>query len=98
MTSLLFFLTVTANPQWPEVQNELLNNQTALDRPDLLCRVFQEKLCSILKELHNGIFGNYKVRSRSIEFQKRGPLHVHMLILVENFNPKLTEIDKIICA
>ena len=78
MTSLLFFLTVTANPQWPEVQNELLNNQTALDRPDLLCRVFQEKLCSILKDLNNGIFGNHKVRSRSIEFQKRGPPHTHM--------------------
>ena len=60
--------------------------------------MFQEKLCSILKELHNGIFGNHKVRSRSIEFQKRGPPHTHVLIWIENFNLTPTEIDKIICA
>jgi hypothetical protein len=28
------FLTMTANPAWPEIQNELLPGQTAADRPD----------------------------------------------------------------
>ena len=36
--------------------------------------------------------------SGSIEFQKRDPSHVHVLIWVENFNPTLTEIEKIIFA
>ena len=30
------FLTMTANPQWPEILRELLPRQTAADRPDLV--------------------------------------------------------------
>ncbi|PIA51519.1 hypothetical protein AQUCO_01100400v1 [Aquilegia coerulea] len=32
------FMTVTANPKWPEIQNELKPGQAALDRPDLVAR------------------------------------------------------------
>jgi hypothetical protein len=42
------FLTMTANPNWPEIKRELLYGQTATDRPDLVSRVFQlkKKLCT----------------------------------------------------
>ncbi|PIA34361.1 hypothetical protein AQUCO_03800159v1 [Aquilegia coerulea] len=30
------FMTVTSNPKWPEIQNELKPGQAALDRPDLV--------------------------------------------------------------
>ena len=37
------FITMTANPKWPEVTNALLPGQTAQDRPDLVSRVFHLK-------------------------------------------------------
>ena len=33
------FITMTANPKWPEITNNLLYNQTASDRPDLVVHV-----------------------------------------------------------
>src|SRR5205809_834195 len=30
------FITMTCNPQWPEITRELLPHQTAQDRPDLV--------------------------------------------------------------
>lgn len=38
------FLTMTCNPNWPEIQDELFPGQTAQDRPDLVARVFRAKL------------------------------------------------------
>ncbi|KAF7113535.1 hypothetical protein RHSIM_RhsimUnG0115000 [Rhododendron simsii] len=37
------FLTVTANPSWPEIIAALLPRQKAIDRPDLIARVFELK-------------------------------------------------------
>jgi Helitron helicase-like domain at N-terminus len=33
------FITMTANPTWPEIQSALLYDQTASDRPDLVVRL-----------------------------------------------------------
>lgn len=33
------FITVTTNPNWPEIQSQLLKGQTAFDRPDIVCQV-----------------------------------------------------------
>ena len=38
-----FFLTVTANPYWAEIKDELLPGQTPQDRPDLVSHVFVRK-------------------------------------------------------
>jgi len=35
------FLTLTCNPKWPEIMSQLLNGQTAFDRPDVTAAVFQ---------------------------------------------------------
>ena len=34
------FLTMTCNPRWPEIENELLPSQSAHHRPDIVARVF----------------------------------------------------------
>jgi hypothetical protein len=39
-----WFITFTANPKWPEVEAALLPNQTVVDRPDLVARVFKLKM------------------------------------------------------
>jgi hypothetical protein len=38
------FLTMTCNPNWQEIQDELFPGQTPEDRPDLVARVFRAKL------------------------------------------------------
>ncbi|KAG1445823.1 hypothetical protein G6F56_009777 [Rhizopus delemar] len=37
------FITYTANPRWEEITAELSPGQTAIDRPDLVCRVLNLK-------------------------------------------------------
>ncbi|KDR69847.1 hypothetical protein GALMADRAFT_214918 [Galerina marginata CBS 339.88] len=52
------FITVTADPNWPEIKAELEPGQTASDRPDLVVRVFHAKVQQILKDLNtDGIMG-----------------------------------------
>jgi len=52
------FITFTANPKWIEIQQELLPNQTAADRPDLVARVFNLKLKDLLNQIrHKEVFG-----------------------------------------
>ena len=45
------FITFTANPQWKEIQDELLGDQTATDRPDLIARVFHLKQQDLLQQI-----------------------------------------------
>jgi hypothetical protein len=80
-----YFITVTANPQWPEIQAALEPGQQASDRPDIVCRVFYQKLRAFLKDLQNNpLFGKTIARIHVIEFQKRGLPHAHILIWVKN--------------
>ena len=37
-----YFITMTANPNWPEVTEKLLPGQAPSDRPDLAARVFYQ--------------------------------------------------------
>jgi hypothetical protein len=52
------FVTVTTNPDWPEVVHELFPGQHPSDRPDLIVRAFQLKKEAIIRDIKkNGIFG-----------------------------------------
>ncbi|XP_012847965.1 PREDICTED: uncharacterized protein LOC105967922 [Erythranthe guttata] len=96
------FITITCNPQWPEIQRVLKDtNLRAEDRPDILCRVFKMKLDSMMTEIKKDrIFGRIRAYVCTIEFQKRGLPHAHILLWLHNDdkpkNPE--EIDRIICA
>jgi len=39
-----FFITVTCNPKWPEIQKELREGQSPSDIPDIVSRIFRLKL------------------------------------------------------
>jgi hypothetical protein len=41
--------TFTYNPNWQEIVAKLKPNQTTFDRPDLVARVFQMKVKTLLK-------------------------------------------------
>jgi len=45
------FITFTANPQWIEIQRELLPGQCPNDRPDIVARVFNMKARQLLKDI-----------------------------------------------
>jgi hypothetical protein len=66
------FMTVTTNPDWPEIVRELLPSQYPSDCPDLIVRVFQLKKEAIIRDIHmNGVFGRTVVYIYTVEFQKR---------------------------
>jgi hypothetical protein len=95
------FITMTCNPSWPEIQNELLPGQIATDRPDLVARVFRMKLSAVLDDIRKKeIFGQVVAHIEVIEFQKRGLPDAHMLFILEHqFSMKTPEdIDTVISA
>jgi ATP-dependent DNA helicase PIF1 len=84
------FLTITTNPNWPEIKNELIEGQTPKERSDLIARVFRLKLTTLMNDiLNNQKLGETVAYVYVIEFQKRGLPHAHILIM-------LREQDKII--
>jgi hypothetical protein len=95
------FLTMTANPNWPEIIQELLPGQTVADRPDLVSRVFHLKKKVLLDAiLKDGIFGPCVAHIYANEFQKRGFPHMHLLICLKEEYKLLTPevIDTVISA
>ena len=96
------FLTVTFNPKWPEVIENLPEGITdPVHAPFLTSRIFQARLASIKQDLfENGILGRVVAHVEVIEFQKRGYPHAHMLIgLAEEDKPRnARDIDELISA
>ena len=71
-----FFITMTANPAWPEVTQQLREWETAADRPDIVSRVFKLKLDELLRDLtQRGVLGKAIAHTWVVEFQKRGLPH-----------------------
>ena len=77
------FITMTANPGWPEVESALFPGQHASDRPDLVVRVFRAKLRSLIKDITDGVLGETNARLYTIEFQKRGLPHAHIIVFLK---------------
>ena len=91
------FITITCNPKWDSVQQNVFAGQKAQDRPDIMNRIFNEVVRSLLGDLRSGCFGPLKARLHTIEGQFRGLKHAHILTLL---SIKLTvdDIDFIIQA
>ncbi|XP_065915773.1 uncharacterized protein [Dysidea avara] len=65
------FITMTTNPNWPEIRNNLLPGQEPLDHPDLVARVFRRKVKKLLEMLTKEmIFGKPRAWLYSTELQK----------------------------
>lgn len=95
------FITMTTNPEWPEIQEGLKYGETAVDRPDLVARVFYLKLIRLLREVYDlGRLGKCISYLGVVEFQKPGLPHAHMLfILEESDRPKTaTQINTLVTA
>ncbi|GJZ02049.1 hypothetical protein Tco_0520010 [Tanacetum coccineum] len=95
------FLTMTCNPNWPEIVENLYEGQTAQDRPDLVARVFNAKLEYLKHQLFTKhILDVVASHIYVIEFQKRGLPHAHFLLIMTSAH-KLANpdhYDKVVCA
>ncbi|KRH33055.2 hypothetical protein GLYMA_10G096000v4 [Glycine max] len=96
------FLTMTCNPTWPEIQCKVTqSNLTPNNCPDIITRVFKIKLNQLMNDLkHGNIFGNIIGYIYTIEWQKRGLPHAHILIFLHPSNklPNPHDIDEMISA
>lgn len=82
------FVTATTNAYWPEVVSSLQPGQDPVDRPDLIARVFIQKIKHLMHLLLDcGILGKVKAHVGMIEFQKRGLPHFHLLLVFDEEGP-----------
>ena len=96
-----YFITMTANPTWPEIQENLGKGEAAHNRPDLVARVFHMKFQMLLDELlREDVLGKVLAYTWVIEFQKRGLPHAHLLLIVRPEDKIRTtqDVDKRIVA
>ena len=93
------FITVTCNPNWPEIR-ENIGSLSPADRPDMVARVFHLKLKALMRDITtNQVFGRHTAFCYTIEFQKRGLPHAHILLnLSLEDKIKRQELDDVICA
>jgi hypothetical protein len=102
------FITMTANPNWPEVKEALLKElglhgmpQTAADRLDIMTRrVYEGKREALYKEIKKGIFGRTAAMIHTIEFQKRGLPHMYLLVFLhpEDKIRNAADVDTVVSA
>uniref|UniRef100_A0AC34RS69 ATP-dependent DNA helicase n=1 Tax=Panagrolaimus sp. JU765 TaxID=591449 RepID=A0AC34RS69_9BILA len=79
-----WFLTFTGNPKWKEISDSLMDGQCYTHRPDIVCRVFRQKLEELIKDItERQILGQVLGWFYSVEHQKRGMPHIHMVIITE---------------
>ncbi|KAJ6041223.1 uncharacterized protein N7446_010881 [Penicillium canescens] len=90
------FLTMTTNPNWPEIQSQLLPGQHFTDIPAVVCRAFHGRLCG-LKAFMREKFGGLLYEICVTEFQKRGLPHAHLVVKLQHELP-LSQLDGFICA
>lgn len=68
------FITMTANPQWPEILEELEDKQTPNNRPDLIARAFYYRFHSMLQDVTKyERFGKCPAYVYTIDISEEGP-------------------------
>lgn len=95
-----FFITMTCNPEWPEIQSQLRPGQNFTDVPIVVVRVFRRKLALLEKALKT-MFPNTGVQLyliHSVEFQKRGLPHAHILVKFAMDCVHPADIDEVVSA
>ncbi len=90
------FLTLTCNPKWPEIVSQLLDGQTAFDRPDVTVAGFKSRLDQMKMNIRNGKYFDGCEPTYTfhvIEYQYCGLPHAHLVARLDDANdiddPKL---------
>jgi hypothetical protein len=75
------FITITTNPNWPEITSQLRPGQSASDIPFVVARVFHLRVQKCLEFIKH-LFGSLVYLVKVVEFQKRDLPHVHIILKV----------------
>ena len=92
------FITMTCNPNHPDIVNNLYQNQKACDRPDLVDMVFDLQVKDFVAQMKSGCFGKVKCFTYVTEMQKRGLPHIHSLWTFEEGWNDIEKINRFISA
>ncbi|CAN1225752.1 hypothetical protein LINPERPRIM_LOCUS2550 [Linum perenne] len=89
--------------EWPEITNAFSNDvgTHGEDKPQIVARVFRMKLLRLKKDIDGGkYFGKTVAGMHTVEFQKRGLPHVHILVWLRKDSKLETpfHIDRVICV
>ncbi len=93
-----WFITFTGNPCWREITENLLVGQSAYSNAPLICRVFKHKADLIIDCIKKGALGKLVSYAYTIEFQKRGMPHMHLLVATIITITTPQELDKWLSA
>ncbi|CAE1267097.1 unnamed protein product [Acanthosepion pharaonis] len=75
------FVTFTCNPKWAEITREPFPDQQYSHHADLIACVFRLQLCKLMDLiLKEQVFGRVKCHMYTVEWQKRGLPHAHILL------------------
>ena len=75
---------MTRNPHWSEIQNALLPGQRSQDSPDLFDLVLRIDLKLLLAYLKDASPSGCLLANVSVvEFQKRGLVHAHIVLFLD---------------
>jgi hypothetical protein len=81
------FLTLTCNPKWPEIMSQLLDGQTAFDRPEVTAAVFKSRLDLMKMNIRKGKYfdGRELIYTfHVIEYQYRGLPRAHLVVRLDD--------------
>ncbi|KAI7938596.1 hypothetical protein MJO28_014175 [Puccinia striiformis f. sp. tritici] len=95
------FITMTANPTWPEIINYVPDHDETVDHPTLVVQVFYQKVLALINEIVvMRRFGKCVSFVYTIEFQKRGLPHLHLMVTLDEADRPITpeQIDLIVSA
>jgi hypothetical protein len=93
------FVTMTANPYWPEITNCIPVGSHWQFHPDIIARVFMLKVTSLVSDIREkNIFGEVAAVVWRVEWQKRGLPHLHLLAILKCHIGTVAQIDNIVSA
>ena len=79
-----YFITMTVNPNWEEIKDALLKNMAPWEAGVIIVRVFWQKVLYLIDLLtKKEVFGRHAAFVGTIEFQKRGLPHLHLLLSMQ---------------
>lgn len=93
------FITMTANPKWPEITSAIPDGSHWVHHQDIVARVFYLKLMAMIDIIvKKQLFGEVLAYVFRIEWQARGMPHAHCLFILKNklLSPRI--IDTIVWA
>jgi hypothetical protein len=80
---------------WPEIVDHMHGHNNTMDRPDVVARVFHMKQRALLEDIRGkgnrpGCFGLCTALTWTVEYQKRGLPHMHLLVWLAKDQAYLT--------